>query len=155
MPLTDSSPIGLTNRFTVVMSGKSEYDLGSWSKVEGLDVAWDVAEYRTGDGGNDRYYFPGNTKYSNIKLHRAVSDETMKVRKWLDDNSWKSELFVGKVELFTAHQADGPIVEWELRDVMPVKWNVGGFDASASSVSIETLELAHRGFLKDEMKLTG
>jgi phage tail-like protein len=153
--LTDSSKIGLTNRFVVTMSGKSEYDLGSWTKVDGLDVTWKVAEYRTGDGGNDRLYFPGNTEYSNIKLHRAVSDETKKVRKWLDDNSWKAELFVGKVELFTSLHSDGPIVDWELRDVMPVKWNVGGFDASASAVSIETLELAHRGFLKDEMKLGG
>lgn len=154
MPLTDSSMIALTNRFVVSMSGKSEYDLGSWSKVEGLDVAWDVAEYRTGDGGNDRFYFPGNTKYSNVKLLRAVSDETKKVKKWLDDNSFKSELFVGKIEVHTSHSSDGVLFEWELRDVMPVKWNISAFDASASSVTIETLEIAHRGFLNDETKLS-
>jgi phage tail-like protein len=153
MPLTDTSQIGLSNRFLVTMSGKSEYDLGSWSKAEGLDVAWDVAEYRAGDGGNDRFYFPGNTKYTNIKLLRAVSEETAKVRKWLDSNSFKSELFVGLVKLFDAHSKPIDGAEWELRDVMPVKWSVGGFDAGASAVSIETLELAHRGFLKDEHKL--
>jgi phage tail-like protein len=152
--LTDTSMIGLTNRFVVRLDGKSQYDLGSWSKVEGLDVTWDVAEYRTGDGGNDRFYFPGNTKYSNIKLYRAMSDETKKVKEWLDSTSWKAELFVGKIEIHTSQASDPILFEWELRDILPVKWNVAAFDASASSVTIETLELAHRGFLNDEMKLS-
>jgi len=153
VPLTDSSSIALSNRFLVSMIGKSEYDLGSWYKAEGLDVSWDVAEYRTGDSGNERFYFPGNTKYSNVKLTRAVSDETMKVRKWLSSNSFASEPFVGVIKLFTSKQGDGSITEWELRDVMPVKWAIAGFDAGASQVSLESLELAHKGFLDDEMKL--
>src|SRR6266508_853173 len=119
--LTDSSKIGLANRFVVTMSGMKKYDLGSWTKVEGLDVAWKVAEFRTGDGGNDRFYFPGHTEYSNIKLHRAVSDETKKVREWLDATSWNHEVFVGKVELFTSLQSDGALMDWELPDVRPVK----------------------------------
>lgn len=153
MALTDSSQIGLTNRFLVSLSGKSEYDLGSWSKAEGLDVSWDIAEYRSGDGGNDRFYFPGNTKYTNVKLLRAVSEETAKVRRWLDSNSWDSEFFVGVIKLFDSHSKAIEGADWELRDVMPVKWSITSFDAGASSVSIETLELAHRGFLKDEKKL--
>ena len=152
MALGDKTQVALTNRFVVTMSGKSEYDLGSWSKAEGLDVTWDVAEYRAGDNGNDRWYFPGNTKYTNIKLLRAVSDETQKVRKWLDDNSFDFEPFVGVIKVLDSHGKDIVGTDWELRDVMPVKWSVGGFDAGASSVSIETLELAHKGFLKDERK---
>ena len=153
MPLSDSSTIALSNRFLVTMVGKSEYDLGSWFKAEGLDVTWDVAEYRAGDDGNHRFYFPGNTKYSNVKLTRAVSEETAKVRKWLNDNSFKSEPFVGTIKLFTAKKDDAAVAEWELRGVMPVKWAIAGFDAGASQVSLESLELAHEGFLDDEMKL--
>jgi phage tail-like protein len=152
MALTDTSVIGLANRFLVSMSGKSEYDLGSWSKAEGLDVAWDIAEYRMGDGGNDRLYFPGNTKYTNIKLIRGVSDETKKVQDWLSKNSWEMDVFVGSIKLFSTDAK--PVVDWELRDVMPAKWSVSTFDAGASQVSMETLELVHRGFLKDERKLT-
>jgi len=151
MALTDTSSIGLSNRFVVSMSGKSEYDLGSWSKAEGLDVAWDIAEYRMGDGGNDRLYFPGNTKYTNIKLIRGVSDETEKVKQWLNKNSWEMEVFTGTIQLFTT--AAKKVTDWELRDVMPAKWSISTFDAGASQVSMETLELVHRGFLKDERKL--
>jgi hypothetical protein len=44
-------------------------------------------------------------------------------------------------------------VEWDLKNVMPVRWSITGFDAGASRVATETLELAHLGFLADEMKL--
>lgn len=151
MALTDTSSIGLANRFVVSMSGKSEYDLGSWTKAEGLDVAWDIAEYRMGDGGNDRLYFPGNTKYTNVKLIRGVSEETKKVKQWLDKNSWEMEVFTGSIQLFTTGAQ--MVTEWTLRDVMPAKWSITSFDAGASQVAMETLELVHRGFLEDERKL--
>lgn len=152
MGLTDTSSIGLANRFVVSMSGKSEYDLGSWTKAEGLDVAWDIAEYRMGDGGNDRLYFPGNTKYTNVKLIRGVSEETEKVKQWLNKNSWEMEVFAGSIQLFTT--AAKKVTEWTLRDVMPAKWSITSFDAGASQVAMETLELVHRGFLEDERKLS-
>ena len=151
MALTDTSSIGLANRFVVSMSGKSEYDLGSWSKAEGLDVAWDIAEYRMGDGGNDRLYFPGNTKYTNVKLIRGVSEETEKVKQWLNKNSWEMEVFAGSIQLYTT--AAKKVTEWTLRDVMPAKWSITSFDAGASQVAMETLELVHRGFLEDERKI--
>jgi phage tail-like protein len=151
MALTDTSKIGLANRFVVSMSGKSEYDLGSWSKVEGLDVAWDIAEYRMGDGGNDRLYFPGNTKYTNIKLIRGVSEEAAKVRDWLTKTSFNMEVFTGSITLLTSEGT--PVMDWTLRDVLPSKWSISSFDAGASQVSMETLELVHKGFLDDEVQL--
>jgi phage tail-like protein len=154
MALGDSTQVGLSNRFVVSMTGMKKYDLGSWSKADGLDVTWDVAEYRAGDNGNDRFYFPGNTKYTNVKLQRAISDETKKVRDWLDANSFNMEPFVALIKIKDPKGEDIPGADWELRDVMPVKWSVSSMDAGASQVSIETLELAHRGFLKDEKKLS-
>jgi phage tail-like protein len=151
--LSDSSTIALANRFVVNMNGKEVYNLGSWSKADGLDVTWDIAEYRAGDNGNDRFYFPGHTKYSNVRLTRAVSEETSKVRDWLNKNSWEFEVFAGDIQLFGPHPDKGPVTEWELRDVMPVKWTITTFDAGASQVSLETLELAHKGFLEDLRKL--
>jgi phage tail-like protein len=153
MPLTDKSQVGLSNRFVVSMSGMKKWDLGSWSKAEGLDVTWDVAEYRMGDYGNDRLYFPGNTKYTNVKLSRAVSDEYAKTKDWLDSTSWKWEPFEGFVELFTSGGSPVPAAKWTLRKVMPSKWSVNSFDAGASAIAIEVLELVHEGFLEDGLKL--
>ncbi|HWM05998.1 MAG TPA: phage tail protein, partial [Actinophytocola sp.] len=116
MGLSDASVIGLANRFVVSLSGKSRFDLGSWTKAEGLDVSWDIAEYRMGDGGNDRLYFPGNTKYTNVRLSRGASKDTDTVKEWLDSNSWKSEVFCGSIVLCSTHGEK--VTSWDLENVM-------------------------------------
>jgi phage tail-like protein len=151
MPLGDATMLGMANRFTVEISN-GQYNLGSWAQVDGLDVKWDVAEYRAGDAGNNRWYFPANTHYSVVKLTRAASAESKAVRDWLDSTSFKWQAQTATVKL---HDSAGkPLdVEWDLKNVMPVRWSITGFDAWASRVATETLELAHLGFLADEMKL--
>jgi phage tail-like protein len=148
MPLNDTSKIALANRFHVVMD-EGDHDLGSWSKVDGLDVTWDVAEYRAGDIGNHRWFYPGNTKYSSIRLTRAACPDSMKVKQWLSQTSFNHKPHGGKLELCDASGA--PVAHWELKQVLPVKWSIVSFDATASQVAVETLELHHLGFLDDEV----
>lgn len=61
------------------------------------------------------------------------------------------EVFTGFIELYDSGAKS--VAQWTLRDVMPSKWSITTFDAGASQVAIETLELVHRGFLEDERKL--
>lgn len=147
--LSDQSKIGLINRFKVIMNGN--YDLGSWSKVTGLDVAWDPAEYRAGDMGNHRFFFPGNTKYNDITLERAACEESSQVKKWLSNDSFHWKPQPGTIELYDSGATK--IMDWELKNVMVRKWAITGFDAGASQVAKETLVIAHMGFLDDEIKL--
>ncbi|GAB1688900.1 phage tail protein [Krasilnikovia sp. M28-CT-15] len=149
MALTDTTMLGMANRFKVKIDN-GQYDLGSWSQVDGLDVKWDLAEYRAGDGGNQRWYFPANTHYSVVKLTRAASKESQLVRKWLDSTSFKWEPQTGMVTLLDSMGEE--ITGWDLKHVMPLRWSVSGFEAGASKVATETLELHHMGFLLDEKK---
>ena len=80
MALNDNSIIGLVNRFTAKVIGESEYDLGSWYKIDGLDVTWDVADTRVGDQGNYRWIMPANTKYSAVKLSREIGRASCRER---------------------------------------------------------------------------
>jgi phage tail-like protein len=150
MAISDSTMLGMANRFTVVIDNGT-YNLGSWAQVDGLDVKWDMAEYRAGDSGNERWYFPANTHYSVIKLTRAASAESKKVRSWLDSTSFTWEPQSAMVWLHDS--AGAQVMPWELKHVMPLRWSITGFDAGASKVATETLELNHRGFLNDEKKL--
>ncbi|MGE3619598.1 MAG: phage tail protein [Acidimicrobiia bacterium] len=152
MPYAEDAPLVLSNRFKVVLTGEDRVDLGSWSKVDGLEVSWDIVEYRAGDGGNAYWYYPGNTKYSTVKLTRGVCADTNKVRAFLSDSSFKHKKFTGSVEVYDA-KAETAVATWELKNVLPSRWSITGFDASASKVATETLELIHLGFLDDEMQL--
>jgi phage tail-like protein len=148
VPIADDVQLGLTNRFlvTVIPSSRS---LGSWAKAEGLDVTWEVPDYRAGDSWNQRWFFPGFTKYTNVKLSRAANaKDTEEVKKWLDEVATK--FTVGNIQVELRDAQNTGVFTWELRNALPVKWSIGGFDATQSKVAIETLELTHLGFLADD-----
>jgi len=145
MTATDAM-LGMQMRFKVTVDGE---DLAHWSKASGLEVSWDLVEYRAGDNDNDKWIFPGNTKYPTVKLERAADkDNSAKVRTWLNKTSFKHEPKSAKIELLDASLK--PVADWTLKNVMPVKWSIVQFDAAGNKVATETLELAHIGFLDEE-----
>jgi phage tail-like protein len=153
MALNDQSQIGLANRFHVKVD-QGSYDLGSWQKCEGLDVTWEMPEFRAGDQGNMRWFFPANTKYKTIKLIRAATkDESSKVREWLNKNAWTQGATRGGITITLYDSFAAEILHWDLKNALPKAWNISNMDAGASQVAIETLEFDHEGFLDDEKML--
>jgi phage tail-like protein len=148
MPISESAQLGLVNRFHVKVT-PGDHDLGSWSKVDGLDVTFDVPEYRAGDAWNHRWFFAANTKYSPVILSRAaVSKDTKDVQKWLSDTALKCKVGEVTIELRDAHH--DPVHTWTLKNAMPKKWKITGFEAGGSAVAVESLEIEHNGFLDDD-----
>jgi phage tail-like protein len=145
----DTAIIGLANRFVVTIIPQ-DFSLGAWQKAEGLDVTWDMPDYRAGDGGNSRWFFPANTKYTSVKLLRAACDDSKKVRDWLNKNSFMfgDSRVNAKIALYDSTGAT-IVIEWELRNAQPKKWSINNMDAGASQISIESLEFEHEGFLDD------
>lgn len=43
------------------------------------------------------------------------------------------------------------IVEWDIRELIPVGWAITDFDAGDAKVAVETLTIAHTGFLNDQL----
>ncbi|WP_051942345.1 phage tail protein [Streptacidiphilus rugosus] len=145
---TNFDGLALANRFKVVLDD-GKIDLGYWSTAGGLDVSWELCQYRAGDTGNGRTYYPGFTKYSDIVLTRAACLDSQKVRAWLSDKSIKNSIAKSTGEIYLANSEGQMVMSWKLMAVMPLKWAVDKFDASASKVAIETLTLTHEGFLDD------
>jgi|SRR5882757_3866903 len=154
MPLNDQSVIGLANRFTVKVT-PGEHDLGSWTKAEGLDVTWDVADYRAGDAGNQRWFFPASTKYSQVRLSRAASQgDSQKVKDWLSQTSFHHTGGM-EVQIVLHDSSTKKVLDWHLKNAMPAKWSIANFEAGGSNVAIETLEFVHEGFLDDDVQYEG
>ena len=139
---------GMSYRFMVIIDNPT-YDLGFWQKVSGLTVTWDVSQYRAGDQGNDFWIYPGPTKYTNIKLTRPVSPTSNVTQAWLTATSNKMQPQSGVIMLCATMGI--PIIKWVLYNVFPVSWQVGEFTAETGKVVTETLELAHTGFLEDQL----
>jgi len=147
--MLDALPVGMTHHFSVVVDNPL-FNLGTWSRVSGLQVAWNICEYRVGDQGNQSWVIPGNTKYANIKLSRAACLDSQIVQMWLAQVSTNPTPLSGAISL-VAMGGFLPLVTWPLNEFFPVAWSITDFDADQGKAAIETLEITHGGFLFDSL----
>lgn len=128
-----------------------EHDLGDFLSCEGLGVEV-VLESRE-EGGNNGFVwqFPTRLKYPNIKLTRPVSKDTADVIvNWVVAAVSGASRGTGHIE---ARSADNePVARYDLHDVIPVRWTGPSLNADQPKVLIETLEIAHHGFVKTSSK---
>ena len=137
------TPHAQSLRFRVKIDGHG--DLGNWSKCDGLAVEYEVFEYKEGGENAFVHRIPGRAKYQNIKLTRPVNKDSSKVANWMA--KLKIEVKRQTAEISALDTEGHPIATWNLEGVFPVKWNGPSLDIGANSVAMETLELAHNGFL--------
>lgn len=140
---------GDSSRFLVVFDD-GDYDLGSWSRVTGLGVQYDVVEYRCGDS-NQVWTAPGLAKFSKLTLSRATGLDSRLVQEWLAETTRKPKVFSGCVQLQTVLGV--PLCEWTLKAFVPCGWKIADLESKAATVVTETLELAHTGFLDNDLKI--
>jgi len=137
--------------FEVTIDG---HDLGFWSKVDGLSVKFEVADYRAGDGSNHRWIEPAYTSYTNVKLGRVTTlKHTKAIMEWLKKTQFKSQKATASIKgyPFWHNKRDTALaVQWTLTGVLPVAWSGPVFDSQGGKVAMESLELAHEGFLPAE-----
>jgi phage tail-like protein len=138
---------GDSSKFLVVFDD-GEYDLGSWSKVSGLSVGWEVVEYRTGDS-NEIWTAPGVRKFAKISLSRATCPDSSLVQAWLAKTSKTPRTYSGCIKLLS--WAGVPLCEWKLKSFVPIGWKIADFETKAATVVVESLEIAHGGFLEDDV----
>jgi phage tail-like protein len=128
--------------FTVEIDGKN---LGNFSSCEGLGI--EVVMEQREEGGNNGFVWqlPSRVKYSNIKLSRAVGKDSHLITDWL--MSFLNEVS-RKTACISARGGNGDVVaSWKLDGVLPVRWSGPSLNVDSPKVAMETLELAHHGFL--------
>jgi phage tail-like protein len=131
---------------TVCFKVKIEHhDLGAFTGCEGLGCEVQIEQRE--EGGNNAFVhqLPSRLKYPNIKLTRSVNKDTREVASWFAS-------MVNGVKRTTACivalTADGTeVMDWKLDGVVPVRWQGPSLNVDSPKVAIETLELAHHGFL--------
>jgi len=137
--------------FEVTIDG---HDFGFWTAVAGLAVKFEIAEYRAGDGSNRRWIEPAYTTYTNVKLGRVTTLRyTNQIMDWLQKTQFKSEKVTAQIKgwPFWHNKRDASLaVKWDLHGVLPVAWSGPSFDSQGGKLAMESLELAHEGFLPPE-----
>lgn len=145
-----SGVVGMSHKYAVLIDNV-QYHFGDWSRASGLSVSWTQVEHREGDTGNTAWLFPGNTKYEPITLSRAASAYSRMVQLWLTQTAQSPQPQSGTIQL--VDYTGMALVEWRLNEFFPIAWSIETFDAAGAKPAIETLKLAHTGFLGDAFSL--
>jgi phage tail-like protein len=131
-------------RFRVKIDGGN--DLGDWSKCDGLSVEYDVFEYKEGGENAFIHRIPGRVKYQNIKLTRPINKDSKQVADWIA--SLKRSVKRQTAEISALDPEGQAIVTWNLEGIYPVRWSGPSLDIGNNQIAMETLEIAHNGFLE-------
>lgn len=143
MPEIASDP-AVTVFFDVSLDN-GELSLGAFTGCDGLGCEVTIEQREEGGNNGFVHQLPSRIKYSNVKLTRAVNDDTKKIAAWF------ASLQTGLKQTnatIVAKTADGRKVwQWNLQKVVPVRWQGPSLNADSPKVATETLEIAHHGFL--------
>ena len=140
MPVAERNDPYVSFRFLVEIQGLI---VGGFSEVSGLQADTETEDIQEGGVNDYVHKLPKVTKYPNITLKRGITDSDVL---W----SWHRDVVNGKIERRTGYvillDSEGNEKwRWTFEDAYPVKWTGPDFKADNSAVSIEALELVHRG----------
>jgi phage tail-like protein len=99
------------------------------------------------EGGNNGYVWqlPTRLKYTNVKFSRALGPDTVKVARWFTGMTSKVTRRTATIVAMTSDNSK--VATWNLTDVVPVRWSGPSLNLDSPKIAIETIEIAHHGFL--------
>ncbi len=137
----------LASRFFVEIGSDAK---AYFTECSGLAVETDVLEYVEGGLNDYVHKLPGRTRYTNVTLRRGWA-ETDELWKWYDKTlSGKFDRREVSIVLyeFKGQNAGAEKARWNLKAAYPVKWQGPEFRADGNGTAVETLELAHAGWVR-------
>jgi len=147
MPITiigdaTSSKTATANSFAVEIDGSI---VAKFTECSGLGVTIAVQKYEEGGDNGVTLKFQGRADYANIVLKSGVAEST-------DLFDWMLKIVRGEysrknVSIRVLHADLAEIRSWQFTGAFPVKWTGPSLQSASNSMAIETLELAHEGFV--------
>lgn len=117
--------------------------VGSFSEVSGLEAEIETYPYREGGRNEHMHCFAGATKYPPLVLKHGLSPFD---GLW----SWQQDVVNGAIQrrngtLYLLDRLRIPVVWWDFKEALPIKWTGPTFNAAAATVAFESITLAHNG----------
>jgi len=112
------------------------------------DVTTDSVEYREGTDPKTVRKLSGLTKFANITLKWGITDST-ELHDWakkVADTGAKDNR--KSVAIILVDEAGAEAARWDITNAWPTKYDPPDFNATSTDVAVETLEIAHEGFVR-------
>lgn len=120
--------------------------VGGFTEVSGLDSEVDIEEYREGGVNGYVHKLPGRASYANLVLRHGLTSVSTLWTWYYNTTQGSIQRKNGTIMLLDPGQV--PVMWWNFRNALPVRWSGPELRASSDEVGVESLELAHEGLTK-------
>jgi len=140
VPAVRPLPPFLTFNFAVEIEGLL---VGGFTEVTGLETDISVEEYREGGVNDHVHKLAGPASHANLVLRHGLTSLSTLWTWYYDTTRGVIQRRSGTVMLLNPSQV--PVMWWNFRNALPVRWTGPTFNAASDEVGTESLELAHEG----------
>ena len=128
--------------FSVQLDG---FDLGMWTEVSLGGMSLAVEPQREGGATAVVHQLRGQLTFETIKLSRVVTDGTQSIGTWFRSQALEARRMHGEIVVYSS--TGKTLQRWEFIDAMPVRWTIPTMRSGDYASVVETLEIAHQGFV--------
>jgi phage tail-like protein len=114
--------------------------IGYFAHCSGLELEFEVYEYREGGNNDFVHRLPGGLRYPNLVLSRGLTNEEALLR-WFHATQTEAE----RKEIILTLKTPSGDRSWTFADAFPVKWSGPTLSSESADVAMESLEIAHSG----------
>jgi phage tail-like protein len=114
--------------------------VGFFLHCSGLELTFDVYEYREGGNNDFVHRLPGGIHYPNLVLSRGLTREDA-LLKWF----WATHTQAERKEITLTLRTNEAERTWTFSDAFPVRWTGPQIDSGGTDIATEMLEIAHSG----------
>ena len=120
-----------------------------FTEVTGLTLETEVIEYREGNSPEyNKIKMPGLRKFGNITMKRGTFAGDNDYFKWF--NTVKMNTIERRdITISLLNESHDPVVVWKVKSAWPVKIQSPDLKSDANESAIESIEVAHEGFVID------
>lgn len=136
-------PVGF--HFKVEFAGIGNDNDIRFQSVSGLNVEYDVENFKEGGENRFEHQLPVRTKYTPVSLKRGMLTDS-KVIEWCMNAFQKREFNPADVYISLLNDKHTAIKTWHLHKAWPRKWSVSDMNASENAIVVETMDLSYTHF---------
>ena len=119
-------------------------DLGMWSEVTLGGMTLAIEPLQEGGSYGVVHQLRGQIQYESIKLSRVVTGGQTTVG-WFRSQAREAKRMHGEIVVYSS---DGqPLQRWNFIEAIPVRWTIPTMRSGDLAAIVETLEIAHQGFV--------
>ncbi|MFI9269967.1 phage tail protein [Kitasatospora sp. NPDC052896] len=134
---------GTTVHFRLQITG---IDLGVFTSCSGLGAQVELEQRAEGGANGFVWQLPTRVTFPNVTLSRGLTPDSAKIATYL--TALQQRVTRGTAQITALDSTlRTTIATWSLNQVVLARWSGPSFDPTRSEVAMESVELAHQGFL--------